>query len=228
MNDGGERYLKTKNKGQKRHVPAVVILFFIVIVCFAVSFIIFKVHDIKGRKSRPYEILYSAGESYWINKSGAFRFEGELLYYYDPEDNKKYVACNKSGCRHDSDNCPAHIETKSAGYTFGDDGVYYLAQDKNNIFDNWLYHVNMDGSSRKKIHRFKNTLNVDDAVYKYGRLYFSYSNSIDKKGNELEKHHAGIFCYDIRKNKEYKIFEDDRPCASVQALAVKNDKVFSL
>lgn len=164
--------------------------------------------------------------SYWVNSKGMFLFEDGLLYYYDPSNGKKYVACNKSGCDHDDDSCPAYSENTITGATFTKKGLMYLETDNKNTLNMCLYSVDLDGKNKTKLHTFRNIFSVWDVNYADDGVYVSYSKRIDKKGNRLDKTISGIIYYNIKKAKEKNIVRMEEPGFGIEKFTVFNGTVY--
>lgn len=122
------------------------------------------------------------------------------MMYMDYASKKEIILCNRPGCNHDTDECPAvftQTEVHIAGSLFLYDGYLYLfshAQDQDGVTTvqqnsggglmqegastitgtpSYLYRMKKDGSDRKLVFTFDASLSVEDIVLaKDTSMYF--------------------------------------------------------
>lgn len=212
-----------KNKKILNRKNSYFVLF--ILICFFIVLIILVKKNSSNNKILA--VQYSNSIGYWFNERGAFKTEGGLTYYYSPEYGKEYIACNKNGCNHDSNECSAY-GVKTA-ITYDDKGMYYISLgESNKAFDAILYHIDIDGNNRKEIHRFENIEMITDAAYKNNKLYLAYQNSLDKNGITMDENEIGVLEYDIKSKKEKQILKRKEVNAYISAINIYNEKLYML
>lgn len=125
---------------------------------------------------------------------------GYRMMYMDYETKKEIYLCNRPGCEHDSENCPAVFsdqEILPGSSLFYYDGYLYLFAHDQDQSGGWsidhnessdamdgdntafvstpasLYRMNPDGTDRKKVYTFDEALSLEDLVMASGdSLYF--------------------------------------------------------
>lgn len=196
-----------------------------IIVCIFVLFAMYKKYYKAGNRILP--VQYSQNIGYWFNEKGAFKSEGILTYFYSAEHGKRYIACNRNGCNHDTKECPAY--GSNTAITYDNTGIYYVSiGEGEGPFQATLYHVDIDGDNKEKIHDFKSMEIITDAVYIDNKLYIAYQNTLDKNGNTMDENEVGILEYDIRTKRERHIFNIKKNNAYISSINVNKGKLFIL
>lgn len=143
---------------------------------------------------------------------------GYRLMYIDYETKKEVYLCNRPGCEHDTENCPAVFSSEElpAGSSlfYYNDNLYLFSHDSDQS-GGWsvdhagssepmegddttfvsapasLYRMNPDGTDRKKIYTFGEGLSLEDLVLASGdSLYFVTKKVSTKKVNEQTTYFA--------------------------------------
>ncbi len=205
-------------KRRKRVISGIVVLVSIVVVVFLI-----RAFRCPGES----DILWTSDwlEVRWFNANGAFEFDGNLLYYYNPQSGKRVVACNKAGCRHEDEDCPAYADGMY-GITFTSTGLMYFSPISNRADAYGLYQAGSDGTNLREIHRFRDVQWTGDIKYYGNQVLFCYSNSLDEDGNTLEEPESGIIGYDLESGEEKKIFTDRKVASHISALAYHEGVIY--
>lgn len=160
---------------------------------------------------------------------------GRHLMYMDFATQREVYLCSTSGCRHNTEDCTAVLSERDFPSTaqifcFGDflyalsteydksgsTVVDYLGEDggvEPESSPAVLYRMDLDGSGRKVLYRFEESLIVEDTVWESGgALYFIVKKTEARK---------------LEKNKGQHIYSSERKIVRVDPATGQSDPVYS-
>lgn len=141
------------------------------------------------------------------NEFGYYNFSGNLIYFYDAQNQNRVVLCNKPNCKHNSDECNAYISSKATNSDDPPSNVnssavfIYSTGDRINLLltDGNMLSIRYDGTDHKIVQTIDSKFTFDKA-YKIGQMiYMQAFYSVQENGEIAEK--ACFITYDTDTNK---------------------------
>ncbi len=160
--------------------------------------------------------------------------KNEMLHYFDTTNNTDTIVCNKPQCKHTppssqnrTPDCDGYVGDAYC-FVMDDNYLYYFYSPENSGFTTKnICRANKDGSDKKDIESLENVQNFLYGYYADGYLIFSYRNTFDENGEDLEKLESSFVYVDLSAGKASKSPLKKDYGATTYNLYMQNNKIYS-